>query len=190
MTKEEGDAVYDAYFRAFPDLKNYFAREKAKSLESGYILISTVTKRKSYLPGFARYSELAAQISGHFWEEYRSEKKIGSERFREMKRTIQDFFYFKGDIERKSLNYPIQGSSAEVTKISCIYIFDYIVENDLFGLVKFVNTIHDENVLECPVEIAEETAAKVREFMCAAGDIYCKRVSLVADPDISFHWRK
>ena len=190
MSIEEGDAVYDAYFMAFPGLKTHFESEKKKSLDSGYILISTVTKRKSYLLGFPKYTELARQIDRHFWTEYREEKKAQSERFREMKKVVQDYFYFKGEIERKSLNYPIQGSSAEITKISCIYIFDYIIENDLFGIVKFVNTVHDENVLECPLEIADQVSVKVREFMCAAGNLFCKRVPLVADPEQSLYWKK
>jgi DNA polymerase I-like protein with 3'-5' exonuclease and polymerase domains len=43
-----------------------------------------------------------------------------------------------------ALNYPIQGSSAEITKLACIFIFNYLLANDLIGTVKFVNVIHDK----------------------------------------------
>lgn len=190
MTKEEGDAVYDAYFTAFPQLKEYFNQEKKKSLTSGYILISTVTKRKSYIFGFSKYTELSVQINKDFWDEYRQEKLVKTERYNEMKKIVSDYFYYKGEIERKSLNFPIQGSSAEITKLSCIYIWDYIIQNNFFDIIKFVNTVHDENVLECPLNIAEEVAIKVREFMCKAGDLFCKRVPLTADPELSIYWKK
>lgn len=48
ITTEEGDAVYDAYFKAFPDLKNYFTRVQSQTLRQGYVLIDNVTRRKSY----------------------------------------------------------------------------------------------------------------------------------------------
>lgn len=191
-TKEDGDRVYDAYFQAFPGLKAYFDKVRKEGVNAGYILISEVTKRKSYLPYLSQFRELEAKMTKEFWGAYREAKKSapGSSEFREMKQQVSDYFYFKGEIERKSLNFPIQGSSAEITKISCAYIYRWILDNNLFGVVKFVNTVHDENVLECPEHMKDEVAEVVKDAMCKAGEIFCKRVPLKAVPDINPFWRK
>jgi DNA polymerase-1 len=64
------------------------------------------------------------------------------------------------------------------------------LEKDLFGVVKFVNTVHDENIIECPKEMKEEVATMVKEAMSRAADIYCQRVPLKAEPDVCTYWRK
>lgn len=48
ISTEEGDKVYDAYFEAFPTLKEYFTRVQNLALRKGYILIDNITNRKRY----------------------------------------------------------------------------------------------------------------------------------------------
>ena len=48
IDEQEGDEVYDAYFRAFPNLKKYFDRVQSESLANGYILIDPITQRKNW----------------------------------------------------------------------------------------------------------------------------------------------
>jgi DNA polymerase I-like protein with 3'-5' exonuclease and polymerase domains len=190
ISKEEGDRVYEAYFKAFPGLNTYFTKARKQGLEDGYIFISPITKRKSYIPFYDKYTELANQITPKFWSDYRESKQRNGPDFPAKKKIVKDYFYYKGEIERKSLNFPIQGSSAEITKISCMYIFDYIVEHNLFGIVKFANTIHDENVVEAPLEIAPQVAEVVGSSMVRAGKFFCKRVPLLAEPELSTYWKK
>jgi len=82
----------------------------------------------------------------------------------------------------------IQGTSAEITKISAILMFKWIKEQKLQKIVLFVNEVHDENILECPPDIAEKVAKKLEDCMMDAGTIYCKRVKLKADATITDHW--
>lgn len=79
-------------------------------------------------------------------------------------------------------------SSAEITKLACIYIFDYILTNNLIGIVKFSNTIHDEILLECPEELGDKIAAVVNDCMIRAGYVYCKVIPLKADVKIGKIW--
>ncbi len=46
ISQKKGDEAYDAYFRAFPVLKEYFNKIQTESLRQGYILIDDVTQRK------------------------------------------------------------------------------------------------------------------------------------------------
>jgi DNA polymerase-1 len=48
ISEADGDAVYDAYFKAFPNLKKYFDKVKRESLAQGYILIDPITRRKNW----------------------------------------------------------------------------------------------------------------------------------------------
>ncbi|HEY4062313.1 MAG TPA: DNA polymerase [Puia sp.] len=188
--KEDGERIYNAYFVAFPGLRAHFDKVKKQGLRDGYILISTLTKRKSYLPFFKEFKELEAEMDSDFWEIYRSAKENGTPDLPRLKEKVSRYFMYKGDVERKSLNFPIQGSSAEITKVSCVHIFDYIIDNGLFDIVKFVNTIHDENVLEAPIDQGELISQMVKKAMFKAGQLHCKRVPLKAEPELSYYWKK
>jgi DNA polymerase-1 len=48
IPEADGDRVYEAYFKAFPDLRKYFDYVQSKTLRQGYILIDDMTNRKSY----------------------------------------------------------------------------------------------------------------------------------------------
>lgn len=190
LSREEGERIYRAYFEAFPGLKAYFERIKKQGIKDGYILVSEVTKRKCYLPYLEKFREMEKQLTPDFWDNYRVAKAENSVALDALKTIVRDYFVYKGEMERKALNFPIQGTAAEINKISCVYIFKWILEKGLFGVVKFVNTVHDENVLECPEAMKEEVAAVVKDAMCRAADIFCKRVPLLVEPDVCSYWRK
>lgn len=191
VTKAQGDELYNAYFKAFPGLKSYFNKVKKEGLNLGYILISTITGRKCYLPFHSQLKEYSEIIDETFWDKYRHAKNNQTSDYPKLKEIVSKYFRIKGDIERKGLNFPIQGSSAEITKISCIKFFEeYLEPNNLLFKVLIVNTVHDENVIECPIELKEETSKQLKKAMEDAGKIYCKRVPLKAEPEESLYWKK
>jgi DNA polymerase-1 len=193
-TIEVGERIFEGYFRVFPGLKTYFNRVKARGLSKGYILVSELTGRKAFVDGYEEYQKLNKEIDRLFWERWKDAKEAHSKGidvvWAPMKEKISKFFKIKGAIERKSLNYPIQGTAAEITKLSAIYFFDWIRQNDLIMKVLMVNQIHDENIIEAPKDLIEEASASLKECMERAGEIYCKRVKLKADPVIASCWQK
>jgi DNA polymerase I-like protein with 3'-5' exonuclease and polymerase domains len=66
----------------------------------------------------------------------------------------------------------------------------YLIPNNLLFKVLIVNIIHDEILVETPLEIAEETAKQLEKSMVDAGAKFCKRVKLKADPCIAPFWKK
>lgn len=46
IPEQEGEFVYNAYFEAFPGLRNYFKKTQKEALKKGYILIDPVNGRK------------------------------------------------------------------------------------------------------------------------------------------------
>jgi DNA polymerase-1 len=188
---EEGEQVYKEYFKAFPGLANYFKQEKARALALGYIQFNNVSGRKCFIPFFEEYQKLHREIydTEGFWDSYKLEKSMDSFIFKNhFKPKVREYFMKKGDIERMSLNYPIQGSSADITKLAGVYFYRYIIENNLMFIVKLPNVVHDEWIVECPEEMAESISKVLQECMERAGDVFCKTVKLKAEPCITQFW--
>ena len=192
ISLEEGEAVYNAYFKAFPGLAQYFKEEKTRAVKTGYIQFNNISGRKSFVPYFEDFERLQKDIQGDkkFWEKYRTEKALNSDTFNlELKPKVRQYFIKKGEIERMSLNFPIQGTSSEITKLAGIYLFEYLQENNLLFDVLIPNTIHDEYIVECRLELQELMKNKLQECMEKAGDVFCKTIKLKADPMITSTWQ-
>jgi len=188
---EDGDKIYDAYFEAFPGLKDYFEKAKKFGLDNGYVLISPITGKKSYVGNYEEFKKKSALMDKAWWDLFKKHKKGNTPTYQKMYEHKRYVSAMTGIIERMSLNYPIQGESAEITKLSCIYFWEnYLVKNNLLFTVKFVNTIHDENLIECPESIADEVGEALKLSMEEAGKKFCKRVPLKAEPCIATYWKK
>lgn len=190
LPREEGEQIYKAYFDAFPGVNNYFKKVTKQALHDGYILFNTISKSKCFIHFYEQFRRVEERVQHPgFWEKYREEKEADSLLYRrELKPLVSKYFRLRGNISRMALNYPIQGSSAEITKLACIYIFDFILKHKLQKIVKFSNVIHDEILLECPEEMAKELSKVVEECMIRAGNVYCKIVPLKADIKICKYW--
>lgn len=187
---EDAKNIYEGYFKAFPDLRNYFAIMSQKGINQGYILIDNVVKRKHYIQFYDRFLEERKTINRQFWDKWKIVKPLGkgNPQYDEMKETFSHYFKVKGSIERKGLNYPVQGTAASITKTSGIFIFNWIKANGYLNKVLMTNQIHDENLLECPIELGEEVRKVVEDSMIRAGKPYCKRIPLTAEAVLNKVW--
>jgi DNA polymerase-1 len=87
-----------------------------------------------------------------------------------------------------AVNYPIQGTGADLLKLA-VLMFD--VEIRRKGLeAKLVNLIHDEIVVECPEEVAEEVKTTLENAMVQAGHIVLKHVPVEAEAAVNKRWIK
>lgn len=75
----------------------------------------------------------------------------------------------------------IQGTGSMCLRFSMIYLWEYIVNNNLIGKIKICVTPYDEINIEAPEEMAEEVANKLYDCMVKAGAIFCTRCKLDAD---------
>lgn len=192
LSLEEGEEVYKAYFKAFPGLADYFKQEKQRALKLGYIEFNAVSNRKCFIPFFEDFQKLHKELyeTDGFWESYKLEKSQDSAIFKSyFKPKVREYFIKKGDIERMSLNYPIQGTSADITKLAGVYFFRYLLENNLIFKVKLPNVVHDEWIVEAPEDMAENISKVLQECMEKAGDVFCKTIKLKADPCITLNWK-
>ena len=83
-------------------------------------------------------------------------------------------------------NHPIQGASASITKLALVRVQNYI--DDHKNGAKILAVIHDEILVECHKDIAEEMAEVVSSKMISAFNHYCPDVPMTVKPDVGTHW--
>ncbi len=190
ISLEEGEAIYNNYMKGFPGIATYFSKMSKEAIEKGYVEINHITKRKSFVDFYPEYKRLKEIIKEEgFWDTYKVEKAKNSPKFiNELKLIVKDYFKYQGMITRKSLNYPVQGSGSDITKLAACYMFDYILENKLFNRTKIVNIVHDEILIECPTSIEDKIAKKLEECMVRSGKVFFTRIPLEATASIGNYW--
>lgn len=93
-----------------------------------------------------------------------------------------------GSIERQSKNTPIQGSSADMTKLAIAMIRKEIEARGL--PVKMVMTVHDQIDTVCPAEYAEKWAGNLVTLMEKAAKTVLKNELLKSEVSITRRWAK
>ncbi len=94
----------------------------------------------------------------------------------------------RGQVERQGKNSPIQGANADMIKLALYELRRGFHERRIDA--QLVNTVHDEIVVECAEEIAEETQEMVERIMRAAGGFYVKSIPVDVESAVADCWSK
>ena len=189
MSKEEGDYVYESYMRAFPGLKNYFTEIKKKVLKDGIIVINDVIKSKTFVNEYFKYKELNEKvIKEGFWDRYKSDPDFKNN----VKPLVRDWAITKSSIERIALNYPIQGTASDMTKLGVCLLTRELKKLNLFSpdKVKYVNIVHDEVDLEIKINYTNKVSELLKYNLEKAGNKFCKTIPIKSSIDIDKYWKK
>ena len=168
ITPMEAEALILEYFKTFPkigSLLNYLGRF---GVENGYIQTVYPFYRKRYFPDWNRCtpSDITAHLTG-----VKPHKVLGS-------------------IERASKNMPIQGSSADIAKLSLVYIRRFIRANNLTDSILLVAQVHDQDTTICKEEIAEWWAVELTRLMEEAAAVIVDNGLLKAETNVTDRWSK
>jgi DNA polymerase-1 len=87
-----------------------------------------------------------------------------------------------------AVNYPIQGTGADILKLS-VLLFDVNLKK-LSLKADVVNLVHDEILVECDKSIAKEIREILKKSMIKAGSIALKSVPIEIEAEISEKWEK
>lgn len=127
---EEAESIVSAYFKAFPGVSSYMDKQKKKAWEQGYVLINPISGRKVYFSSWRMNRRSYRKID---WIKYNEEKAqpIPSKYFQnELRPLVRKLAAYRASIQKKSLNYPIQGclpaDSQILTRDGYISIGDFI----------------------------------------------------------------
>jgi len=160
ISKHEAEALIEKYFTEFPNIRDFLTKLGTFGTRNGYIRTFKPFKRRRWFDNWF--------------------PKIWNDRSK-----MQEF----GSIERASKNTPIQGSSADMTKLALIYIYKEIQKN-WRGDVKIVMTVHDQIDTICKENIAGEWARMMTMEMERAAKVIVPNGLLKADTNISQTWEK
>lgn len=92
----------------------------------------------------------------------------------------------RGELGRIAKNMPIQGTSADMTKLAMVRVHERLLEG--FRDAGLVNTIHDELVVECDEAEAEAVAEAVRVEMEEAHKTLLKKAPPLVEVHVGAHW--
>ena len=85
--------------------------------------------------------------------------------------------------KRAAMNTPIQGTAADIMKIAMIKVYNKIKEKDLKS--KIVLQVHDEMMIEAPIEEKEQIKEIIKQSMESAAKL---KVPLIADISEANNW--
>jgi len=87
--------------------------------------------------------------------------------------------------ERQAINAPMQGTAADLIKLAMIAVQGWIESQKL--MTKMVMQVHDELVLEVPIEELDDVKGGVEELMTGVAKL---DVPLVVDAGVGDNWEK
>ena len=155
----EAKELIEQYFKVFPNIGNFLDKLERFGVKYGYARTYPPYNRRRW-------------FSDWF-------KNIGAE---------PSLRGITGTIGRASKNTPIQGASADMTKLALIYVRDFIRKNNV--PVKIVMTVHDQIDTVCSKEYSEEWRVKMTELMEEAALKIIPNGLLKAETNISECWEK
>jgi len=126
----------------------------------------SVPKAKAYI---TRYFEKFSGVKKYLDESVESAKKSGYAttilgRIRRIPELASPNFQVRGFGERAAMNTPLQGSAADIIKIAMLRVEEALRDTN----AKLILQIHDELIVETPVDEAERVTEIVRNCMESA----------------------
>jgi DNA polymerase I-like protein with 3'-5' exonuclease and polymerase domains len=89
-------------------------------------------------------------------------------------------------LRREAMNFPVQGTAADIAKLALGYIRRELRDLD----ARLINCIHDEFVVECAQEVAPEVSGRMEGAMFRAGAKLLKKVPVEVEVAVSREWTK
>ena len=212
VSTKEAQAIYDKVLDSFPELAQFIQDAQEQARRYGYV--STIWGRRRQLPDmqlplyeftytdgvpmdFDPLADDEAEISTEVplklceqWTNdllncrYYKSKLALLDKIRAQGISIKDNSMKVTDAERQCVNSIVQGSSADLTKLAMIELYNNSELREL-GF-KMLIPVHDEIIAECPVENSARCAELMSECMKHAGKDLC--VPLKCDVEAFYHW--
>lgn len=179
IPEEEARAIEANYKKGFPGVAAYQSHQRRVVMQLGYINTCPEVGFRAYIYDFEDLDKVQKQFNQEFWARYRRLK--AEDPSDPLVEDVRHYFKRKSASERQSINYPIQSRGSAIFKICAVNLFKWVVDNNLFGIVKFCIPAHDEFNIEAPEYMAEIVADKLHECMVKAGRFICRIVPLEAE---------
>lgn len=182
-SEEEANAIIKNYEEGFKGTAEFAKRGSKFVREHGYVLINPITGHKMWWWDWKEWKERQKEFTPEFWEEYRNFHKGTGD---SVALKVREHFKAASKYDRMVRNSPCQGTAAIILKEATTNLFNYVVDNGLFCIMKLCALVHDEMLWEAPKDSGFEK--KVEWFMESTAAKYCKSLPIPASAEISDHW--
>lgn len=146
---DEAQELMDRYFAAFPRVAAWMQERREEVHDVPFSVTVMGRIRRYALPPHCAFPT--------YEEEWESKRRWRS-------------------IERQALNSPIQGTSADITKLALGNLYQGIVARNKTHTWRLVTVVHDEFVLEVPSADVEEASAFLSQTMQEAALSVLRRI--------------
>lgn len=167
ISLQEAKKLIQDYFKAFPGIGSALNYLGYFGVSKGYIQTLAPFFRKRWFP-YWRYAK--SRIEDHVCK-IQYDPTLGS-------------------IERASKNQPIQGTAADITKVSLLMLYWKCHEPKWEGKTKLVMQVHDQNTTTCLKTISKEWFKVVDDTMKEAAKFIIPNGLLGCETTISPVWTK
>ena len=180
---EEAEQIASAYLTGFPGIAKFKAEGSKAVRRNGYVLMCKHTGHKMYWWDHDKWLERQKSFTPEFWEEYKARHKGTNDAIAQ---EVREHFQAASKWDRMALNAPTQNTGVVILKDAMTDFFKYIVDNNLFGIVKIVALVHDEANIEYPKELSMDKILK--ECMENSASKYCKSLPIPAEAAVGTYW--
>ena len=104
-------------------------------------------------------------------------------RIRKMVEITSTNYMIRSRAERAAQNAPLQGSCADIIKIAMLKVYRRLESEKCRA--KLIMQVHDELIVDCPIEEKDKVAQILKQEMESA---YALNVPLVADVNSAYRW--
>lgn len=167
ITVKEAMQLINDYFSTFPLIGRTLEFLGRFGLQNGYIMTLAPFFRKRW---FSYWRE---------WKNYVEPHILGIK-----------YVPALGEIERAAKNQPIQGSSADITKVAMVLVREYIREHNLWDTVRLCAQVHDQVTTIARDEYREQWKIIFDQLMQDAARVVIPTGILRADTNITATWTK
>ena len=196
VTREESDELYDKFFTICPKIKKCLDNLStlANPITSTRRVYDDISAAESYNETYAKVADVLGRW-GRFSESRINElaktaaQKRGYLTYAEDLGGRKRFFkVYSSNTYTEGRNSPIQQTAATILKRAMVDLYQAIKQKT--HNAKIINQVHDEIVIECRAEEAEDINAYTQPILEAAGEKYLTKVNCKVTGGIKTRWQK
>ena len=181
---EEAEEIAKAYLDGFPGIAKFKAEGSKAVREKGYVLMCKYTGHKMYWWDHDKWLQRQKTFTQEFWEEYRNKHKGTGDA---IAMEVREHFQAASKWDRMALNAPTQNTGIVILKSAMTDFFKWIIDNNLFNIVKIVALVHDEANIEYPKTLPD-TGKVLQTFMENSAAKFCKSLPIPTEAAIGNYW--
>lgn len=193
---ETAQHFIDTFFSVYSKIKEWLELQADLAWMRGYSESASGRKRFYRKPAPPTYDDVKKAVEAYLAESQRLPDSIEAEErrrlyAREKTKLWREFEQRRNRIRRQAANQPIQGTSADITKLSMVMAESALSDNGFAFSDGIVLTVHDELCLEVSEERAEEAAKLLEKAMVDAAHAFLGNDVLIkVEPHIVSYWSK